>query len=140
MPEKIAARGFGVIDSAARVHVQMCMEHGMPKITLYDAQGKERTTMGVDANLLLEIAVTNQDDVFLGNASNDADNTGTMTSRAFAFKGSNSGFAGPMALVTTFGTTTESLLPCCSWVVAWLGSGASGGASLAVKLPTVSGF
>lgn len=58
-------------------------------------------------NLLLSISVGDQDNVpnGSGNSFNDADSTGAMTSRAYSFLGSNSGFADSVGLVTTFGTT-----------------------------------
>jgi hypothetical protein len=57
-----------------------------------------------NGNLLLQVAVTNQDDVpnYSGNSYVDADDTGALTSRAYAFAGSNSGFADSTGLVTTF--------------------------------------
>jgi hypothetical protein len=62
----------------------------------------------LNGNLLLDIQVTNQDLVpnGSGNSYVDADNTGSVTSRAYAFEGSNSGFADSVGLVTTFGTTS----------------------------------
>lgn len=56
-------------------------------------------------NLLLEISVTNQDNVpnGSGNGYNEADNSGTVTSRAYCL--TNAGcFADSVGLVTTFGT------------------------------------
>jgi hypothetical protein len=66
-----------------------------------------------NGNLLLDITVTNQDNVpnGSGNSYNDADDTGMATSRAFAYLGSNEGFADSTGLVTTFGTSTHGVTP-----------------------------
>ena len=55
-------------------------------------------------NLLLTIQVSDQDLVpnGSGNSYDDADNTGSQTSRAYAFNGSNSGSPDGTGLVTTF--------------------------------------
>jgi hypothetical protein len=64
-------------------------------------------------NLLLDIFVTNQDNVpntgF--NSYNSADYSGQFMSRAWAYNGSNSGSADSGALVTTFGTGTATPEP-----------------------------
>ena len=63
-------------------------------------------------NLLLDITVTNQDDVPAGsgNAYNDTDSSGTATSRAVAVTGV-ARFTDNMGLVTTFDVTPAAAVP-----------------------------
>ena len=58
----------------------------------------------VNGNLLLQVAVSNQDNVpnGSGNSYVDSDGTGMLTSRAYAFGGADSGSADSTGLVTTF--------------------------------------
>jgi hypothetical protein len=82
-------------------------------------------------NLLLEIVVTNQDNVPNGNdnGANEADDTHTVTGRAFCVT-NDSCTAGPEGLVTTFGTSTAVPEPA---TLAMLGSGVVGMAGLLRK-------
>ncbi len=62
-----------------------------------------------NGDLLLEVLVSNQDNVLngTGNGYNTADGTGTVTSRAYCVEGSACSADG-LGLVTTFGTTTSA--------------------------------
>jgi hypothetical protein len=57
-------------------------------------------------NLLLDIQVSNQDNVPTSNSSNDADGTGNNTSRAYAIGGINPANVDRIGLVTTFDTVS----------------------------------
>jgi hypothetical protein len=61
----------------------------------------------LNGNLLMDVKVSNQDLVSngSGNSYNDVDTSGSVTSRAYAFGGSNSGTSDNVGLVTTFGST-----------------------------------
>lgn len=62
-------------------------------------------------NLLLEVFATNQANVpnGSGNGYNDADDTGSVTSRAYCLSGGLGCFADNTGLVTTFGTGTTPI-------------------------------
>jgi hypothetical protein len=66
-----------------------------------------------NGNLLLQVAVSNQDNVFNGdgNSFNDADENGLLTSRAYAFNGFDSGSADSIGLVTTFSFGSSTPVP-----------------------------
>lgn len=76
-------------------------------------------------NLLIDIAVSNQDNVpnGSGNGYNQSDPSGSVTSRAYAFNGNASGSADPIGLVTTFITAGPSVPEPASLSLATLGLG-----------------
>lgn len=66
-----------------------------------------------NGNLLLQVAVSNQDNVpnGSGNSYVDADGTGALTSRAYSLNGADSGFADSTGLVTTFSFGPATAVP-----------------------------
>lgn len=80
-----------------------------------------------DGNLVMEVVATDQANVpnYSGNGYMEADDSGLVESRAFAFAGSSSGYSDAVGLVTTFATGVPEPT---TWVIMLTGLGLAGGA------------